>query len=206
MDSLLEKASYFVDDLLDFSSDVDEQNPNEEDEEKVSEKPYSEPKIKTHKPFLNELFPVLGEEELEWISNFPTLETFDIPRQQKLNQGPKNSPVSVLVGSYRVPVKPRSMRKRRKRGVSDFNGLFLWSEKKKEEKQKRCSHCFSEKTPQWRAGPMGPKTLCNACGVRFKSGRLVPEYRPASSPYFSSDLHSNSHRKITEMRREKGKG
>jgi hypothetical protein len=22
-------------------------------------------------------------------------------------------------------------------------------------------------TPVWRAGPAGPKTLCNACGVRF---------------------------------------
>jgi hypothetical protein len=67
----------------------------------------------------------------------------------------------------------------------------------------KCLHCGSEETPQWRAGPMGPKTLCNACGVRFKSGRLVPEYRPASSPTFSSKLHSNSHRKVIEMRRKK---
>jgi hypothetical protein len=22
-------------------------------------------------------------------------------------------------------------------------------------------------TPVWRAGPQGPKTLCNACGVRY---------------------------------------
>ncbi|CAA6658573.1 unnamed protein product [Spirodela intermedia] len=47
---------------------------------------------------------------------------------------------------------------------------------------RRCSHCLSQRTPQWRAGPLGPKTLCNACGVRFKSGRLLPEYRPAKSP------------------------
>lgn len=68
---------------------------------------------------------------------------------------------------------------------------------------RRCLHCQSDKTPQWRAGPMGPKTLCNACGVRYKSGRLLPEYRPASSPTFSSILHSNSHRKVVEMRRQK---
>ncbi|RRT41389.1 hypothetical protein B296_00029867 [Ensete ventricosum] len=55
----------------------------------------------------------------------------------------------------------------------------------------------------WRAGPEGPKTLCNACGVRFKSGRLVPEYRPASSPTFSAAIHSNSHRRIVEMRHQK---
>ncbi|KAJ9540944.1 hypothetical protein OSB04_027450 [Centaurea solstitialis] len=68
---------------------------------------------------------------------------------------------------------------------------------------RRCSHCFVQKTPQWRAGPLGAKTLCNACGVRFKSGRLLPEYRPACSPTFSSEVHSNSHRKVLEMRRKK---
>ncbi|XP_062144944.1 GATA transcription factor 5 isoform X2 [Alnus glutinosa] len=68
---------------------------------------------------------------------------------------------------------------------------------------RRCSHCGVQKTPQWRTGPLGPKTLCNACGVRFKSGRLLPEYRPACSPTFSSEVHSNHHRKVLEMRRKK---
>ncbi|VAI47508.1 unnamed protein product [Triticum turgidum subsp. durum] len=68
---------------------------------------------------------------------------------------------------------------------------------------RRCSHCGVQKTPQWRAGPEGAKTLCNACGVRFKSGRLLPEYRPACSPTFVGNLHSNSHRKVLEMRRKK---
>ncbi|KAI3798851.1 hypothetical protein L1987_34135 [Smallanthus sonchifolius] len=68
---------------------------------------------------------------------------------------------------------------------------------------RRCSHCLVQKTPQWRAGPLGAKTLCNACGVRFKSGRLLPEYRPACSPTFSSEVHSNNHRKVLEMRRKK---
>lgn len=69
--------------------------------------------------------------------------------------------------------------------------------------ERRCSHCGVHKTPQWRAGPQGAKTLCNACGVRFKSGRLLPEYRPACSPTFLSHVHSNSHRKVLEMRRKK---
>ncbi|KAK6117385.1 hypothetical protein DH2020_048903 [Rehmannia glutinosa] len=67
---------------------------------------------------------------------------------------------------------------------------------------KRCLHCQTDKTPQWREGPMGPRTLCNACGVRFRSGRLVPEYRPVKSPTFSSELHSNFHRKVVEMRKK----
>lgn len=65
---------------------------------------------------------------------------------------------------------------------------------------RKCMHCEITKTPQWRAGPMGPKTLCNACGVRYKSGRLFPEYRPAASPTFSPSVHSNSHKKVLEMR------
>ncbi|XP_010454925.1 PREDICTED: GATA transcription factor 12-like [Camelina sativa] len=69
--------------------------------------------------------------------------------------------------------------------------------------ERRCLHCATDKTPQWRTGPMGPKTLCNACGVRYKSGRLVPEYRPAASPTFVLTKHSNSHRKVMELRRQK---
>ncbi|KAI4373040.1 hypothetical protein MLD38_011209 [Melastoma candidum] len=65
---------------------------------------------------------------------------------------------------------------------------------------RKCLHCEITKTPQWRAGPLGPKTLCNACGVRYKSGRLFPEYRPAASPTFVQSLHSNSHKKVLEMR------
>ncbi|KAK8510167.1 hypothetical protein V6N13_103764 [Hibiscus sabdariffa] len=69
---------------------------------------------------------------------------------------------------------------------------------------RKCMHCEITKTPQWRAGPMGPKTLCNACGVRYKSGRLFPEYRPAASPTFIPSIHSNSHKKVLEMRTKSG--
>ena len=31
---------------------------------------------------------------------------------------------------------------------------------------KCCTKCGATKTPQWREGPYGPKTLCNACGVK----------------------------------------
>ncbi|RAL37481.1 hypothetical protein DM860_000175 [Cuscuta australis] len=69
---------------------------------------------------------------------------------------------------------------------------------------RRCAHCQVTKTPQWREGPAGPTTLCNACGVRYRSGRLFPEYRPVASPTFVPELHSNSHRKVVEMRRRAG--
>jgi hypothetical protein len=37
-----------------------------------------------------------------------------------------------------------------------------------------CAHCRTQKTPLWRNGPLGPKSLCNACGVRHKLGKLPP--------------------------------
>ncbi|XAR62743.1 hypothetical protein NMG60_11017607 [Bertholletia excelsa] len=131
---------------------------------------------------------------------------------------------SIPVPARHFPVKARSKRRqkwRRGGGLAEFSSPQVWwwnqvnvKNSKQELKTsrpapvssgigRRCLHCQAEKTPQWRAGPMGPKTLCNACGVRYKSGRLVPEYRPASSPTFSNLLHSNSHRKIMEMRRQK---
>ena len=64
-----------------------------------------------------------------------------------------------------------------------------------EGKIRRRMHCTSEKTPQWQTGPMGPKMLCDTSGVRYKSDRLVPEYRPASSPTFVLTQHLNSHHK-----------
>lgn len=66
--------------------------------------------------------------------------------------------------------------------------------------KKRCSHCETNHTPQWRAGPLGRNTLCNACGLRYKSGRLLAEYRPAASPTFDVNKHSNFHKKLMKRR------
>ncbi|WOH07186.1 hypothetical protein DCAR_0626615 [Daucus carota subsp. sativus] len=84
----------------------------------------------------------------------------------------------------------------------DISGSLEGNNQNQNQQQqpRRCTHCLSQRTPQWRTGPLGPKTLCNACGVRFKSGRLLPEYRPAKSPTFVSYKHSNSHKKVLEMR------
>ncbi|KAL6005908.1 Calcineurin B-like protein [Asimina triloba] len=34
-----------------------------------------------------------------------------------------------------------------------------------------CSDCNTTKTPLWRSGPHGPKSLCNACGIRRRKER-----------------------------------
>lgn len=71
--------------------------------------------------------------------------------------------------------------------------------------QRVCSHCHSPDTPQWRAGPDGPGTLCNACGIRYAANKLLPEYRPSTAPSFRSDQHSNRHRKVVKLREQKAK-
>ncbi|KAL6643143.1 hypothetical protein ACP70R_021324 [Stipagrostis hirtigluma subsp. patula] len=122
------------------------------------------------------------EEELEWLSNkdaFPTVDTMapeaSLPPKKRVRVEPPRAPPP-------PPPPPRA------------------PAAKAAERRWRCRHCGTEETPQSREGPEGPGTLCNACGVRYRSGRLVPEYRPAKSPTFSSELHSNSHRRILQMR------
>ncbi|KAI4387397.1 hypothetical protein MLD38_005235 [Melastoma candidum] len=127
---------------------------------------------------------------------------------------PVDSSTVVLPESSPLPSKSRSKRPRAAPGDWNTRLLHLTDSPSRASSSKReamgtdtaprrCLHCAAEKTPQWRTGPMGPKTLCNACGVRYKSGRLVPEYRPAASPTFVSTKHSNSHRKVLELRRQK---
>ncbi|XP_055814262.1 GATA transcription factor 16-like isoform X2 [Solanum dulcamara] len=40
-----------------------------------------------------------------------------------------------------------------------------------ETNQKTCADCGTTKTPLWRGGPAGPKSLCNACGIRSRKKR-----------------------------------
>ncbi|XP_073148007.1 GATA transcription factor 16 [Henckelia pumila] len=41
--------------------------------------------------------------------------------------------------------------------------------------KKCCSDCKTTKTPLWRSGPSGPKSLCNACGIRHRKKRYSPD-------------------------------
>ena len=113
----------------------------------------------------------------------------------------ENFPDSQISAKKRKLSSGESMKKKKTKAPllaapEDHNALVL---------VRKCTHCEATKTPQWRTGPEGPKTLCNACGLRYKSGRLFPEYRPVSSPTFCQCLHSNSQKKILEMRRKDNK-
>ncbi|KAF9138131.1 hypothetical protein BG015_002476 [Linnemannia schmuckeri] len=73
--------------------------------------------------------------------------------------------------------------------------------------QKRCGYCNCTTTPMWRRGPNGPSTLCNACGVKWKHGKImqdVTESQPAptsgqgSSATLSTPRSSNSSKSSKE--------
>ncbi|KAJ8423481.1 hypothetical protein Cgig2_013524 [Carnegiea gigantea] len=181
-------------------------------------------------PFFGDLCVPLDDlAELEWLSNFVDEESFsseeDLQRfhlisgtpafkirpeefsQTRFNRHDPTRAVHAQTQSPELPVLGKGARSKRSRG-NWASRLVLVSgpseaAPEKAGETRKCMHCAAEKTPQWRAGPMGPKTLCNACGVRYKSGRLVAEYRPAASPTFVQTKHSNSHRKVMELRRQK---
>ncbi|PKA64580.1 GATA transcription factor 23 [Apostasia shenzhenica] len=40
-----------------------------------------------------------------------------------------------------------------------------------EDSSRACSDCRTKNTPLWRSGPAGPRSLCNACGIRYRKRR-----------------------------------
>ncbi|KVH88244.1 GATA transcription factor 4-like [Cynara cardunculus var. scolymus] len=159
--------------------------------------------------------------ELEWLSNFVHDSFSDFPANNlagTINYRPENTsfhsrsrskrtraPTNSTSWTSTTPLPTASISEKQTTKLETYSSPTSSSSDTTSEAGlvRRCTHCASEKTPQWRTGPLGPKTLCNACGVRYKSGRLVPEYRPAASPTFVLTQHSNSHRKVMELRRQK---
>ncbi|CAM8914732.1 unnamed protein product [Rhodiola kirilowii] len=42
-----------------------------------------------------------------------------------------------------------------------------------DESKKSCAMCGTSKTPLWRSGPAGPKSLCNACGIKHRKRKVL---------------------------------
>ncbi|KAM0923512.1 hypothetical protein ACQ4PT_005493 [Festuca glaucescens] len=53
---------------------------------------------------------------------------------------------------------------------------------------RRCANCDTTSTPLWRNGPRGPKSLCNACGIRYKK----EERRAAAAAVAPTAMASDS--------------
>ncbi|ESQ48249.1 hypothetical protein EUTSA_v10021612mg [Eutrema salsugineum] len=75
------------------------------------------------------------------------------------------------------------------------------------ETKRTCVDCGTIRTPLWRGGPAGPKSLCNACGIKSRKKRQAAlgtkpeEKKKARKSSSSSDLsveHQNAKNKINK--------
>ncbi|WJX96532.1 hypothetical protein P8452_77727 [Trifolium repens] len=67
-----------------------------------------------------------------------------------------------------------------------------------------CSDCNTTKTPLWRSGPRGPKSLCNACGIRQRKARraLALAAAAANGTTVTADQASSVKRKKLQKKKE----
>ncbi|KAL8217787.1 hypothetical protein R6Q57_021160 [Mikania cordata] len=82
------------------------------------------------------------------------------------------TPATRLTGDYDRPYMNEG------RSATNWSASFCWDILQSSPSQKtsvngpvlarRCANCDTTSTPLWRNGPRGPKSLCNACGIRFK--------------------------------------
>lgn len=57
---------------------------------------------------------------------------------------------------------------------------------------KKCLYCGSKSTPMWRRGPQGAGTLCNACGVKWKHGKILNGMDAMNTETLSAATPSNN--------------
>ncbi|KAL1922296.1 uncharacterized protein VTP21DRAFT_9835 [Calcarisporiella thermophila] len=79
--------------------------------------------------------------------------------------------------------------------TTGHNGKNGQRKRKKSQMQQQnliCSQCHRTDSPEWRRGPLGPKTLCNACGLRY--AKQVAEGKSTETP----SEHASSEQKLFE--------
>ncbi|CAK7352974.1 unnamed protein product [Dovyalis caffra] len=62
-----------------------------------------------------------------------------------------------------------------------------------------CSDCNTTSTPLWRSGPRGPKSLCNACGIRQRKARRAMAAAAAAANGTVIDIEASSSTKSTKV-------
>ncbi|KAI8076508.1 uncharacterized protein B0P05DRAFT_588159 [Gilbertella persicaria] len=65
-----------------------------------------------------------------------------------------------------------------------FTKMVMHMAEEKKDATKQCLYCGSTSTPMWRRGPQGAGTLCNACGVKWKQGKILSEKKKPKEDTF----------------------
>ncbi|KAF6982720.1 hypothetical protein CFC21_001068 [Triticum aestivum] len=68
-----------------------------------------------------------------------------------------------------------------------------------------CVECRTTTTPMWRSGPTGPRTLCNACGIRYRKKRrqeLGLDNKPQNQQLNQQQQHQQQQQQQQQQQRE----
>ncbi|TYG67035.1 hypothetical protein ES288_D05G046700v1 [Gossypium darwinii] len=69
-----------------------------------------------------------------------------------------------------------------------------------------CSDCNTTTTPLWRSGPRGPKSLCNACGIRQRKARRALEAAAANGETVAASMKIRVHHNKKEIKKSRTVG
>lgn len=107
------------------------------------------------------------------------------PRDQKSGNLPENQPQSNASGdSQTARTKSNNVEHSASKTLLNRSEQLHHDEAQMRKKSKKtkiemerhvCSDCQTTDSPEWRKGPQGPKTLCNACGLRFSKKQKKTE-------------------------------
>jgi hypothetical protein len=78
-----------------------------------------------------------------------------LPEQAHYVKTTETSRIGDLGIRFSLDSNSRRLSKRKKRGSLEAIGGYM------------CFSCGNLDSPEWRKGPHGPKTLCNACGCKL---------------------------------------
>lgn len=122
-------------------------------------------------------------------SLLPSIRTSANRRSSKLHTSSK-SDTSLTNKMYKSnPSAASSVLSSRKGSFINFD-----SHKKRIASPSNCSHCGSKSTPEWRRGPEGDKTLCNACGL-FYSKLIKKLHSPERAADIMKERKANGKQK-----------
>jgi hypothetical protein len=101
---------------------------------------------------------------------------------------------------------PGAARSKRQSEYADLMLTWMYKPRKsraKDRSQFSCQSCGAKLTPEWRRGPSGPGTLCNACGLRYsKTVRRTQSVMKVEALLNEPELNteeSNRHTYLSEL-------
>ncbi|KAF8094188.1 hypothetical protein N665_0368s0025 [Sinapis alba] len=91
--------------------------------------------------------------------------------------------------------------------LSDVDNENCISNGSGSETKRTCVDCGTFRTPLWRGGPAGPKSLCNACGIKSRKKRqaalgIKPVEKKKNISSSNSDLSLDHHHRNTKINKD----